>query len=107
MIEVKRVEIRDRATMIPAIALQVTGGDEDPLLWRAGYGQQPNVVLIHLEGDVSHNDPYHWPVERGRTMRVAHHFLLENWGRFRDGGILDVEYLLGETTTQKMSEVRP
>jgi hypothetical protein len=103
MIHTKRVEIRDRGTLIPAIALLVSGTN-DPLLRRAGFGDEPLVMLVHLEGEKVTWDPFHWPAS-SRTMREAHLWLRANWDRHRDGGVVDVEYILCETSAPKESEV--
>ena len=103
MIEVKRVEVRDSATLIPAIALRVNGMD-DPLLRRAGF-ENPLVILIHLMRSECHWDPYDWSERSGRTMRAAHVWLEQNWECFMDGEVLDVEFILGETKKAKVSEL--
>lgn len=102
MIETKRVEIRDRMTMIPAIAMRVTGGPNDRLMWHAGFGD-PCVILVHLTNERACYDPHHWG-GHGRTMTVAHQWLEEHFDEHVDGGVVDVEYLLGETQTPKVSE---
>ena len=104
MIKVKRVEIRDSATLIPAIALQVTGGPNEPLLERAGFGEDPLIVLIHLEGQGCNWDAFEWPAG-SRTMHEAHRWLEQHWDEQEDGGVLDVEFVLGETEVSKVSEV--
>lgn len=103
MIKVKQVEIRDRATLIPAIALLVSGGPDEPLLERAGFGEDPLVLLIHLVDQECHWDTYEWPANP-RTMREAHRWLEQHWDEQEDGGVLDVEFVLGETKTSKVSE---
>ena len=100
MIEVKRVEIRDRATLVPAVALRVNGMD-DPLLRRAGF-ENPLVILIHLVDSKCHWDPYDW---NNRTMCQAHQWLEQNWECFVDGEVVDVEFILGETKKAKVSEL--
>ncbi len=101
MIEVKRVEIRDRATLVPALALRVDG-DDDPLLARAGFHGMPFVILIHFTHMECQFDPFGWT---GRTMHEAHLWLEANWDNLKDGGVLDVEWILGETDKPKESEL--
>jgi hypothetical protein len=103
MIEAKRVEIRDRATCIPAVALRLSGGPADRLLWRAGYGPEGSIMLIHLTSQECRHDAYAWPTSP-RTMREAHIWLAAHWFEFY-GGVLDVEYILGEVAQPKTSEV--
>lgn len=102
MLETKTVEIRDRATLIPAIAMLIRGGSEDRLLWRAGFGPEPCVLLVHISDGQANYDAFNWP---NRTMREAHRWLNEHWEEHSDGGVVDVEFILGETATPKVSEV--
>lgn len=104
MIEVKRVEIRDRATMMPAIALRITGDPNDPLLQRAGYGSGGHVILIDIVGMRCQHDPYGWDTT-ARTLPVAHRWLESHWPRQHDGAVLDVEFIEGERDSPKVSEI--
>ena len=65
----KLLEIRDRGTFIPAMAIRVSGED-GYLMRRAGF-QNPMVYLIALATQKCAYDPYHWPGNT-RTMRHAH-----------------------------------
>ncbi len=104
MIEVKRVEIRDSATLIPALALRVSGID-DPILHRAGF-EHPVVILIHLVEPIECSwDPYNWSYKSGRTMRAAHVWIESHWDKFKDGAVVDVEFILGETKKPKESDL--
>lgn len=112
--EVKTVEIRDAATFMPAMAIRLYAGDPQSmdhyLLRRAGYGAdeisgptaEPYVILMKLDGVEAQYDPFGWPNQR--TLGNAHRFLIENWGTFVSGSVLDVEYILGEKPTPKQSE---
>ncbi len=100
MIEVKRVEIRDSATLVPAVALRVSGED-DPLLHRAGFNEDCQIILINLIRVGCNYDPYQWG---DRTMHNAHLWLQRHWDFVADGAVLDVEFILGETTKKKESE---
>ncbi len=96
----KLLEIRDRATFIPAMAIQVSGAD-GYLMRRAGFGDVPMVYLVALATQRACYDPYNWG---NRTMATAHHFIAENWATLNDGDVIDVEFILGETTQPKVSE---
>ena len=98
--EVKQVEVRDRGTTIPALAVRVSGGD-GPILRRAGFGS-PLVILIHLEANRCTWDPYDGTWTGARTMHVAHLWLQENFDQHQNGGVVDVEYILGERSTPKL-----
>ena len=108
----KLFEIRDRATFIPIMAVQccpIMSG-ERYLLSRAGYGptaaEQIQYVLmceINGGGGKVHCDPIKWG-RHARTLQVAHQYIMDNWINLLSGDVIDVEYILGETTTPKVSE---
>ena len=96
----KWVEIRDRGTLVPALALRLSGAD-GWLAERAGFGDVPCVLLVNLARCACQWDPYEW---HDRTMHVAHSWLCEHWDEFVSGGVVDVQFILGETDAQKVSE---
>lgn len=96
---VKLVELRDRMTFIPALAIAVSGTD-GPLARRAGY-QDRCILFGRLSGGTFHYDPH---AHGDRTFGVAHRWLEQNWDAFESGGVLDVEYILGERKAPKTSE---
>lgn len=108
----KALEIRDRATFIPMLAVDMNPDSDDPvkamlqryLLRRVGYpcNGQPNIILTKLSGDgKATNDAYEWG---GRTYPVAHLWIIEHWDELKDGDVVDVEFILGETSKPKTSE---
>ena len=97
---VKLLEIRDRGTTVPAMAIEVSGGD-GWLMRRAGF-DSPMIYLIMLATEKCHYDPYRW--ENPRTMRNAHLYIESHWHDLQNGDVVDVEYILGETATPKRSE---
>ena len=110
---VKLIEIRDRATFIPAMAIHLRNRTprEFYLLRRAGYSAEqigcregdyePYVVLVKLDGCQAEYDPYAWGT---RTMTGAHAHLLANWDSVSSGDVVDVEFLTGERPTPRESE---
>lgn len=125
--EVKCLEIRDEGTFIPILAVDMNPGRAYPdnatmtedeleaslraqtnrlyLLRRCGYpcDGRPNICITHLaaNGDPAWNDPYAWG---GRTRPVAHKYIIEHWNELRDGDVVDVQFILGETDKPKLSE---
>lgn len=97
--QVKLIEIRDRATFVAAMAVQVSGAD-GWLMRRAGF-EQPMVYLVALATERACYDPYNWG---NRTMANAHHWIAEHWDEVKDGDVVDVEYILGEVNQPKISE---
>ena len=99
------IEIRDRATFIPALAIEMRGTHPaaKQLLWRAGYAPDVRyVMLVKVDGGMARYDPYDWG---DRTMKTAHAWIVEHWESLSDGAVVDVEYILGETSEPKESEV--
>lgn len=115
---VKALELRDEGTFIPLLAVDMNPAGmthavragESPdaqryLLRRCGYpcDGRPNIAITHLsaDGHKCSNDPYYWG---GRTYPVAHDYIIEHWNELRDGDVIDVQFILGETTAPKLSE---
>lgn len=102
----KALEIRDRNTFIPALAIEMTADNaaQHYLLRRAGYGETPLIALTHLrtKADMITYDCYDW--RDARTMKIAHDWIARNWDTLKDGDIVDVEFILGETAAPKLSE---
>jgi hypothetical protein len=111
--ETKLFEIRDKATFIPMLAIRLfyRSPEERFLLRRAGYAQEqitevlvdhePYVILCQLNGDRATYDPYNWG---GRTYPVAHRHIIERWATLKSGDVIDVEHILGERPSPKLSE---
>jgi hypothetical protein len=107
----KVLEIRDVGTFIPMLAIDINPDDDDDygkqwyLMRRCGYAcdGDPNIVLTCLDagGGPAWNDPYAWG---GRTYPVAHDYIIKHWIDLVDGDVIDVEFILGESTTKKISE---
>jgi hypothetical protein len=112
--DIKLLEIRDRGTFIPAMAIHLRNRDPQEffLLRRAGYSPEqiggraedvePYVILCKLVEVEAHYDSYDWPNQR--TMGNAHRYIIEHWTELASGDVVDVEYALGETKTAKASE---
>lgn len=100
--QTKLFEIRDRGTYIPAMGIAFFGA-EHPLLRAAGYAvDQHYVFLAKLEGGGTY-DPHDWKTPC-RTMQVAHEWIINQWDALENGAVVDVEYVLGETKTPKVSQ---
>ena len=112
--QTKILEVRDRNTFIPVVAVQMFPSplpscheQQRYLLRRVGYPcddpEQAQVLLARANGDGhAYSDPYQWV--GSRTMQVAHMYILEHWYTLHDGDVVDVEFILGETREPKKSE---
>jgi hypothetical protein len=115
----KLLEIRDEGTMIPVLCVDMNPDwpsinsveqqehheAQRYLLRRCGYpcDGRANIAITHLRasGDRCWNDPYGWG---GRTYPVAHDYIIKHWDELRDGDVVDVQFILGETAAPKRSE---
>lgn len=111
----KILEIRDEATFIPVLAVDMNPGTlaadyeaakiQRYYLRRCGYpcDGKPNIAITHLSADGMPfcNDSYWWG---GRTYPVAHKYIIEHWHELKDGDVVDVQHILGETPEPKKSE---
>jgi hypothetical protein len=95
----KFVEIRDKATFIAAFTFRIQGADH-PLARRAGF-ESPMVYLVALATQRAAYDPWSWG---DRTFHVAHLWISEHFDELKDGDVVDVEFILGETAAPKGSE---
>ena len=96
----KLIEIRDRATLVPALAMRI-GGSDGYLARQAGF-ESPMIYLIALSLQQAAYDPYQWT--GARTLKVAHLWLEEHFDEVADHGVVDVEFILGERATPKESQ---
>lgn len=105
--EVKCLELRDAGTFIPVICIHPVPDSEGQryLLRRDGYtGSELEhcIIMIDAQCRGAAYDPYDW--KDTRTRRTAHDFIQKNWDSLRDGDVIDVQFILGETGQRKISE---
>lgn len=101
----KLLEIRDEGTCIPAMASEAVAdnGRQAAILRRAGYGESRCIILQHLhKGEATYN-PHDW---RSRTYGEAHLYIIKHWDDLKDGDVVDVQFIRGETTEKKTSEIQ-
>jgi hypothetical protein len=104
----RTVEIRDRNTFIPALAIRLKPANESQryLLARVGFRDGESILLVVLSSQKATADPYGW-VSLGmgpRTMPIVHKWLEKHFDEVVDGDVIDVEFILGETDRPKLSE---
>lgn len=105
----KLFEVRDRATFIPVMAIHIDGNctdQEDWLLRRSGYGKSEDrdyVYLINLQTGEGQYDPYKWGCY-SRTLHEAHRYITAHFDELQTGDVVDVEFILGESATKKITE---
>lgn len=109
--EAKLFEVRDRGTLIPVLAVRLVPSSmaEEYLIARAGYGttrdvQGRYVLVAKLNEGITQitYDPYAW--NGSRTMTAAHRYIVEHFDELKSGDVVDVEYILGESSCPKQPE---
>ena len=103
--QVKILEVRDRMTFLPVMAVSVKpiNISQDYLCRRAGIDSSfPFIILTKLTDYRSGYDEYSWG---DRTVSTAHEYIIKNWDKLYDGAVVDVEFILGETSEPKQSEL--
>lgn len=104
----KVLEVRDRATFIPVLATKLATEDRVEawyVHWRAGHPRSyHNVALVRLDNGEGRTDPYEWISGTPRTIPVAHEYIATHFDQLNSGDVVDVEFVLGESTTIKPSE---
>lgn len=106
--EIKCLEIRDHGTFIPVICVRPVPDNEAQryLLRRDGYSgdsAERCIIMIDEQCRGVAYDPYDW-VRDMRTKQTAHLYIQEHWHILADGDVIDVQFILGETKTRKISE---
>jgi hypothetical protein len=106
--EVKCLELRDHNTFVPVICIRPVADNEAQryLLRRDGYRADESehcVILIDAQCRGVAYDPYDWH-GGGRTKPNAHQYIERHWHELRDGDVVDVAFILGETSEKKISE---
>ena len=106
----KFFEIRDSATFIPCFAFSPVEearlpnshrAEYDFLVGRAGYLSKGIIVFGNLNSCKAQCDAYGWG---DRTMQTAHLHIEKNWDKLEGGEVIDVQFILGESTFEKRSE---
>lgn len=111
LMQAKVLEILDRCTFIPALAIRQSyplDRSAVRLLARAGFGtsfeaQCDYVLLIRLSDMEAQHDCHKWG---NRTMLHAHLHIASAWDDLEHGSVIDIEFILGETDAPKVSEVQ-
>lgn len=102
---VKLLEVRDRRTFLPIFAISTcaTNMEQYYLLRRCGFSRDgTSIIIARLSGERNSSaDAYHW---NDRTMQTAHLYIEKHFAELQDGDVIDVEFILGETTEKKISE---
>jgi hypothetical protein len=112
---IKTLEVRDSGTNISVMAIQMLGSNSIQRYFihdRTGHPKDgSSIVVMCLDGKEATNDPYEWSDHRlnmgPRTLPVAHNYIIEHWEHLSDGDVVDVEWILGETSSPKQSERLP
>jgi hypothetical protein len=106
--EVKCLEIRDSNTFVPVICIRPVPDNEAQRysLRRDGYRgneEEHCIIMIDAQCRGCSYDPYNWPRDP-RTKPHAHAYIEQHWHELKDGDVIDVEFILGETASPKVSE---
>ncbi len=106
--EIKCLELRDEMTFIPVICIRPTPDNEAQryLLRRDGYAgseREHCIIMIDAQCRGCAYDPYKWKGD-SRTKPNAHLYIERHWPELKDGDVIDVQWILGETTEPKKSE---
>lgn len=105
--EAKVLEVRDRATFIPMLAVLLSPANveesERYLMRRSGYEKDRRyLVMTPLGGHLPiRTDANDWSNPR---MRALHGHVLDKWSELKSGQVVDIEFALGETSEPKTSE---
>ena len=102
---IKFLEVRDEATCIPVMAIQMLGGNgiQCKYLWREGYPLDGSaIILMRLSDQEAHLEPSYWS---GRTMPAAHSDILSRFNSLSEGEVIDVRVFLKEQENPVEAEI--
>jgi hypothetical protein len=108
--EVKLFEVRDAGTFAPCMGIRLGNSCEEEryLLARAGYGKdsklQEMYVLFTCILPGYSKIEYDTMTWGDRTFQTAHEFVEKHWDALVSGQVVDVQHILGERDTPKISE---
>lgn len=91
--------LQTQKTLAAYVVVRAAGGDLHAQ--KDGYMGSDCIIMIDAGCRGVQNDPYDWNL---RTKQVAHAWIETNWEIIADGDVVDVEFILGESTTKKTSE---
>ena len=103
--EIKIIEIRDRGTYIPVMAIKMQSDNpaEQYHLKDQGYSEDyPCIMVVRMEK--GHIATYNASDYGDRTMCQSHLHIIEHYDRLKSGDVVDVEYVLGEVDKPKVSQ---
>jgi len=107
MLKNKLFQVRDSGTNISVLCIEVdlsvTSTFEYQILRRAGYGDQKLIIYVPLV-DNSNTSTYDPHSHHNRTRILSHKYIIEKWNDLKSGSVIDVEYILGETSEEKHFE---
>ena len=102
----KFLEIRDKGTTIPVLAIQMTPDDRNAVfavdhmfMRHTGFDTEPErsghdatIYIVWLEQKRYTYNAQDW---KDRTMTPAHIWIKENWVGLKSGQVVDVEWIKG------------
>jgi len=101
----KVLEVRDSGTHIPVLAIRLLAKNGIQNYYvhdRMGYPRDGSGIAMILLNDCNGNcNPYWWG---DRTCATAHHYIYDHFEELNDGDVVDVEFILGEKPSKKVSE---
>lgn len=101
---VKIFEVRDEGTHIEVFAISTKPSNPGQTygLSRCGFNSGDAVIVGYLDGERNSSaDPYHWGC---RTMGNAHNYIASHFDEMSDGDVVDVRFILGETSAPCKSD---
>lgn len=108
----KLIEVRDKGTFMPCVAIKCLPANEPErfLLARGGYGRTPArqseyILFGKIDGSDIGKLTYDVHAHGStRTMQVAHQYVIDHFDELEPGAVVCVEHILGERPVPKESE---
>lgn len=105
MLKAKVLEILDRATYIPVIATDIFSGEAQESRHTRRLGFNPlnrnKIIITRFDPIRTLYNVYDEPNTR---TREAYRYIQDHFDKLKSGDVIDIEYLLGETSMPKLSD---
>lgn len=105
---IKLLEVRDEATCFGVMAISIDPDNEQQraIIRHAGFSDRFDaIIMLDMHSCEGSYDPFKQP-NYGRTRRDAHLWIREHFEELKDGDVVDVQFILGETGKKKEAEIQ-
>jgi hypothetical protein len=102
--EIKLFEVRDRMTFIPFAVIKAGSNNNFMDIFLLSFAGHVNSFFYYCLESGVFTDDYESTFNKSRTYYTASKYITEHWDDLASGSVIDVQYILGETSTVVASD---